>query len=216
MALPDDGVLSLAVGHMFTDNIYAVGSVSDANGKSDAPLDGFDTLFNDHQLFTTIELGWTASQDRIYTDNVHITAWHMDSTEQDDGGYRHGKIDNKGLNFSASYFATEQIMPFLRAGVSEGDASLTKASVSAGIGYFGLGSPNNNLGAAINWSQANDEHVDFGGAFSDEDQYIMEVYYNITLGKHFNITPDIQYIKNPALSTEDDTWVFGLRINAKI
>lgn len=160
MALPDDGLLSLAVGHMFTDNIYAVGSVSDANGQSDDPLAGFDTLFNDHQLFSTLELGWTASQDRIYTDNVHITVWHMDSTAQDDGGYRHGKEDNKGVNFSASYFATAQIMPFLRAGISEGDASLTKASVSAGIGYFGLGSPNNNLGAAINWSQANDEHTD--------------------------------------------------------
>lgn len=217
MALPDDGVLSLAVGHMITDNIYTIGSVSDGAGYSDDPLSGFDSLFNKHELFTTLELGWTASQDRIYTDNVHITAWHLDATTNEDGSsYRHGQIDSKGLNFSASYFATEQIMPFLRGGISEGDASLTKASVSAGIGYFGLGAPTNNLGAAINWSQANDQHVDFGGGFSDEDQYIMEVYYNIALGKHFNITPDIQYIKNPALSSEDDTWVFGLRINAKI
>lgn len=218
MALPDDGVLSLAIGHMITDNFYAIGSVSDGAGYSDDPFAGFDSLFNKHELFTTLELGWTASQDRIYTDNVHVTAWHLDATTKEDGeSYRHGKVDSKGLNFSASYFATAQIMPFLRGGVSEGDASLTKASVSAGIGYFGLGAPTNNLGVAVNWSQPNDEHVDFGDSFHDEDQYIMELYYNIALGKHFNITPDIQYIKNPSLNfTEDSTWVFGVRLNAKI
>lgn len=216
MALPDDGVLSLAVGHMITDNVYAIASVSDANGKSDDPFDGFDSLIDQHDLFTSLELGWTASQDRIYTDNVHLTAWQLDSTIQDDGSYRHGKLDNKGINFSASYFATPQIMPFLRGGFSEGDASLTKSSVSAGVGYFGLGLPSNNLGVAINWSEPNDQQVDFGGLFKDEDQYILELYYNIALGEHFNITPDIQYVKNPALSTEDDAWVFGVRMNMKI
>ncbi|GLS89760.1 hypothetical protein GCM10007916_08270 [Psychromonas marina] len=218
MALPDDGILSLAVGHLFTDNFYLIASASDGAGYSDDPLSGFDSLFNKHELFTTLELGFTASADRIYTDNVHVTAWHLDATTQEDGtSYRHGTKDSKGLNFSASYFATPQIMPFIRGGFSKGDASLTKASVSAGLGYFGLGSAKNNLGVAVNWSQANNKHVDFGGLFKDENQYIMELYYNIALGKYFNITPDIQYIKNPSLNfTEDSTWLLGLRLNAKI
>lgn len=216
MALPDDGVLTLAAGHMITENVYVIGGIADANGKSDDPFDGFNSLIDQHDLFTTLELGWTASQDKIYTDNIHLTAWHIDATEQEDGSYRHGLENSKGLNFSASYFASAQMMPFLRAGVSDGDASLTKTSVSAGLGYFGLGSPTNNLGVAVNWSKPNDQNIDFGGLFKDKDQYIMELYYNIAIGKHFNITPDIQYIKNPALSSEDDTWVFGARLNVKI
>ncbi|MEH6454327.1 MAG: carbohydrate porin [Psychromonas sp.] len=216
MGLPDDGVLTLAVGHMITNNVYVIAGIADANGKSDDPLDGFDSLFNQHDLFTTLELGWTASQDRIYTDNVHLTVWQLDATVQDDGSYRHGKEDSKGVNFSASYFATEKVMPFLRGGFSEGDASLTKASVSAGLGYYALGSANNNLGFAVNWAQPNDQQVDFGPFYKDKDQYTAELYYNIGLGKHVNITPDIQYIKNPALSSEDSTWVMGIRVNAKI
>lgn len=201
---------------MLTNNLYLVAGIADANGKSDDPLAGFDSLFNQHDLFTTFEFGWTASQDRIYTDNVHATLWHLDATNQDDGSYRHGREDNKGISFSASFFANQQLMPFVRGGISDGDASLTKASLSAGIGYFGLGQATNNLGFALNWSKPNDQHVDFGGAFKDKDQHIMEVYYNIAIGPHFNITPDVQYINNPALSSEDATWLVGLRGNAKI
>jgi len=216
MGLPDDGVLTLAAGHMLSEQFYTIVGIADANGKSDNPFEGFDSLFNQHDLFTTAEFGWTASQDRIYTDNVHITAWHLDATIQDDGSYRHGKEKSKGINFSASYFATEQFMPFFRGGFSDGDASLTKTSISAGLGYFALGAANNNLGFAVNWAQPNEQQVDFGPFYKDKDQYIAELYYNIGLGKYFNVTPDIQYIHNPALSSEDSTWVFGVRINAKI
>ena len=208
IGLPDDASLGLAAGHMFTDNFYGIAGISDGNADSSHPFDGFETFVDDNQYFKTAELGWTASQDRIYTDNVHVTYWHLD------GGTKNSKEDSQGVNFSASYFATAQIMPFIRGGVSEGDASLLSKSLVAGIGYFGLGAPANNLGFAVNWGEVNDHELAFGGGH--DDQYIAELYYNIAVGKHFNITPDIQYIKNPALSTEDDSWVFGIRLNAKI
>lgn len=206
IGLPDDASLGLAAGHMFSDNIYGIAGISDGNADSSNPFDGFDSFINDNQYFKTAELGWTASQDRIYTDNVHLTYWHLD------GGTKNSAKDSQGINFSASYFASAQIMPFIRGGTSEGDASLLSKSLVAGIGYFGLGAPTNNLGFALNWGEVNEEA--FGSGL--KDQYIAEIYYNIALGKHFNITPDIQYIKNPALSGEDDSWVFGIRINAKI
>jgi porin len=40
----------------------------------------------------------------------------------------------------------------------------------------------------------------------------MEVYYRLQVAKEFSITPDVQFLINPALHPEEDNvWVFGLR-----
>ncbi|MCK6263526.1 carbohydrate porin [Vibrio sp. ZSDE26] len=217
MGLPDDGILALSAGHMIGENFYVVGGIADAKGKSDDIFNGFDTLFNDTTLFTTLELGWTASQEQIYTDNFHVTFWHMDE------GSRHslssrvlkdgtviGGESGQGVNFSWSKFVTPQIMPFVRGGVSEGDVAIYDKSISAGFGYFGLGSPTNNLGFAVNWSETNSDTLQtYMGA--EKNQATLELYYNMQLTEYLQITPDIQYIKDPALSTESSAWVFGVR-----
>ncbi|WED28357.1 carbohydrate porin [Vibrio sp. DW001] len=207
IGLPDDGILGLAIGHMLTDNYYVVAGVADGKGESDDPLEGFDTLFNDHKLFSTLELGWTASQENIYTDNIHVTAWHLD------GGTQHNLTNSssgQGINFSASYFATSQIMPFLRGGFSKGDVALYDTSITIGLGYFELGAKNNNLGFALNWSEVN-ENLEGAYGVESSEQLTTEVYYNIAVSPFIQITPDVQYIKDPAFSSEDNTWVFGLR-----
>ncbi|MGF1727654.1 carbohydrate porin [Photobacterium nomapromontoriensis] len=209
MGLPDDGLLSLSAGHMITNNVYVVAGVADANGRSNIEdvLEGFDTLFNDHDLFTSLELGWTASQEQIYTDNIHLTYWHIDPTFNDDGSVRHSAFASQGLNYSLSYFVTPHLMPFLRGGFSfEGDAALYETSVSAGLGYFALGAPNNNLGFAVNWSQAN---KDAWG--TNDSQLIIEAFYNIQIGDYIQLTPDLQWINNPLLSDESNAFVLGLR-----
>lgn len=217
MGLPDDGILALSAGHMIGENFYVVGGIADAKGKSDDIFEGFDTLFNDITLFTTLELGWTASQEQIYTDNFHVTLWHMDegsrhslsSTVSPDGTVVGGE-SGKGINFSWSQFVTPQIMPFVRGGLSEGDVALYDKSLSVGFGYFGLGQPKNNLGFAVNWSETNSDTLQtFLNA--GEDQLAAELYYNMQFGDHLQITPDIQYIKDPAFSNESSAWVFGIR-----
>lgn len=45
-----------------------------------------------------------------------------------------------------------------------------------------------------------------------EDQYTVEVYYRLQIFQHATITPDVQYLVNPALNPEEDNiGVFGLR-----
>jgi len=59
-----------------------------------------------------------------------------------------------------------------------------------------------------NWGRPND------GLFGSnlDDQYTMEVYYRLQVAKEFSITPDIQFLINPALNPqEDNICVFGLR-----
>jgi carbohydrate-selective porin OprB len=47
----------------------------------------------------------------------------------------------------------------------------------------------------------------------DDDQHTLEAFYRIQVWKEIAVTPDIQYIRNPALNPNDDTlWVFGLRV----
>ncbi|WP_036830587.1 carbohydrate porin, partial [Photobacterium sanctipauli] len=111
----------------------------------------------------------------------------------------------RGVNFSASWFATDKLMPFIRGGISEGDFALYDKSLSVGFGYFGLGKETNNLGVAVNWSETNEE------AFGGDEQIAAEVFYNMQVGDNLQITPDIQVIKDPAFSSEDTAVVFGLR-----
>lgn len=212
MGLPDDGVLALSAGHMLGENFYVVGGIADANGKSDDIFDGFDTAFgSDASYFTTLELGWTVSQEQIYTDNFHVTFWDFgDDTRHSNSLAAEG---GSGVNFSWSQFTSDQIMPFVRGGFSEGDVALYDKSISVGMGYFGLGKPTNNLGVALNWAEVNGDSFEAGAkAISGStEQWTAEIYYNMQFGDHFQVTPDIQYIKDPAFSTESSAWVFGIR-----
>ncbi|MFA0157390.1 carbohydrate porin [Vibrio sp. 10N.261.46.A3] len=212
MGLPDDGVLALSAGHMLGENFYVVGGIADAKGKSDDIFDGFDTAFgSDASYFTTLELGWTASQEQIYTDNFHVTFWDFgDDTRHNLAFPDQNNTDGgKGVNFSWSQFMTDQVMPFVRGGISEGQVALYDKSLSVGFGYFGLGKPTNNLGVAVNWSELNEEILQ--PVANSDEQWTAEIYYNMQFGDHFQVTPDIQYTKDPAFSNESSAWVFGIR-----
>ncbi|MEZ8723947.1 carbohydrate porin [Vibrio pomeroyi] len=212
MGLPDDGVLALSAGHMLGENFYVVGGIADAKGKSDDIFDGFDTAFgSDASYFTTFELGWTASQEQIYTDNFHVTFWDFGDDTRHNLAYPdpNNTDGGRGINFSWSQFLTPQVMPFVRGGVSEGQVALYDKSLSVGFGYFGLGQPTNNLGVAVNWSELNEEILQ--PAANSDEQWTAEIYYNMQFGDHLQVTPDIQYIKDPAFSNESSAWVFGIR-----
>ncbi len=212
MGLPDDGVLALSAGHMLGENFYVVGGIADAKGKSDDIFDGFDTAFgSDASYFTTLELGWTASQEQIYTDNFHVTFWDFGDDTRHNLAYpdQNNTDGGKGVNFSWSQFMTDQVMPFVRGGISEGQVALYDKSLSVGFGYFGLGKPTNNLGVAVNWSELNEEILQ--PVANSDEQWTAEIYYNMQFGDHFQVTPDIQYIKDPAFSNESSAWVFGIR-----
>ncbi|WP_221073722.1 carbohydrate porin [Agarivorans aestuarii] len=212
MGLPDDGILALSVGHMIGNNFYAIAGLADANGKSDDILDGFNSAFgSDAAYFSTLELGWTASQEQIYTDNIHFTLWNFGEGTRHNLNYpAPGYTDGgKGINFSWSQFLTSQLMPFVRGGVSEGQVALYDKSLSVGFGYFGLGAEKNNLGFAVNWSEINEEIL--RPIANSDEQWTAELYYNMQFGDYLQVTPDIQYIKDPAFSNQSSALVFGIR-----
>jgi porin len=102
-------------------------------------------------------------------------------------------------------------MPFFRAGYADGGNSLLGTSVSAGLAFQlnPVGADAGNLlGFGANWGKPNE--TVFGSGL--DDQYGLEVFYRLQLTKELAITPDLQFVINPALNPDrDNAWVLGLR-----
>jgi porin len=98
-------------------------------------------------------------------------------------------------------------MPFVRGGYANDGGSLLEKSLSIGLGYNTFGG-RDQLGVAANWGEPNEDS--FGSGL--DDQYTFEVFYRLQLTKQLAITPDIQYLVDPALNPDEDKlWVVGLR-----
>ncbi len=98
-------------------------------------------------------------------------------------------------------------MPFIRGGYADDGGTLLERSVSVGLGYNAVDG-RDQLGVAANWGRPNEDS--FGPDL--DDQYTFEVFYRLQVTEQFALTPDIQYLVDPALNpTEDSLWIFGLR-----
>lgn len=198
---PDDATLGAFVNGMITDNLYFVAGLTDANSDSTDPLKGFDT-FGKGEFFKVLELGWTASQDRFFLDNTHVTFWHVD--ERKDAGVP----DGWGAAFSYSRSINEKVMPFFRAGYAKDGGSFLQKSVSAGLGYH-FGENDSLLGVGLNWGQVN--KTTYGSGL--KDQVVGEIFTRLQVSENIQFTPNIQYIKNPALNPgAGHSVVLGLRM----
>ncbi len=207
MDLPDDAALGIGAGGWLADKVYIIAGFEDLNSDPTDPFEGFNTFFNDHEYFKHIEVGWTTSaREQYYLDNIHLTLWHAD--ERDEIGIQ----DGWGAFLSFSHTFVDKWLLFARGGFAEDGGSLLEKSVSIGGGYApnGIGAPGAGhlLGFGANWGQPNDAL--FGQDL--DDQYAMEAYYRLQVSKEFAITPNVQFLIDPALNPEADTmWVFGLR-----
>jgi porin len=198
--VPNEG-LGLALGGYLNDNFYVIAGFADSNSDPAKPGDGFDTFFNDREYFKHVELGWNATRETAFLNNVHLTLWQADKR------VAAATPDGWGANISFSRSVNEHWMPFIRAGYAKDGGSLLEKSLTAGFAYQAV-SGANQLGFAYNWGVPNESS--WGPDL--DNQHTLEVFYRIQLWKEIAITPDIQYIMNPALNPDDDLlWVFGLR-----
>ena len=200
--IPNDATMGIAGGAMLTDNMFLIGGVVNAYTDSTDPFETVGDFFSENEYFSSIELGWTRSQGRIYQDNMHVTLWHVDESipAGTPGGW------GVAFNYSRS-LDDDRFMPFLRGGYADEGGTLLQKSISAGLGYNAFGG-RDQLGVAVNWGQPNENS--FGPDL--DNQFVFETYYRWQLTEQFAITPDIQYLKDPALNPEHDSlWILGLR-----
>ena len=201
IALPNDATFGAMAAFWLTDQLYTIASISDLNADPTDPFRSAEYFFSRNEYFKSIELGWTTSQDRAYFDNVHLTLWHSDTIDATNNP------DGWGANFSATKWVNDIWMPFLRAGYTEDAGSLLETSVSAGLGVQ-LDGSSDLFGAAFNWGVPNKDT--FGSGL--DDQYTIELFYRYQLTENIALTPDVQFLINPALNPEDDEiFLAGLR-----
>ena len=192
IALPDPG-FGFGVGAMLTDQFFVKGLVSDANGS----LTDVSFFPGGDEVFTYGEFGWTPAREDRFLTNVHVGAWHVDERVEA------GVPESQGIVVSANITIDDVLMPFVRAGWSDGEAPFYKTAISGGFIYY---FPNYRdlMGFAAAWNEP--------AASGLADQTTLEAFYRYQFSDNIAITADAQLLLNPALNPdEDQIAVFGLR-----
>ena len=191
---------------MFTDNLYILGSLVDANGDPTRPQDNFNSFFGETEYFTSIELGWVKSLETAYVDNLHMVFWHAAERKQ------LGIPSGWGLAFSYSHLFIDKFLPFVRAGYANDGGALWDRSISMGCGYR-ISEMIDRLGLGFNWGRPS--RNEFGESINY--QFTSENYCHFNLYKMFSATPSIQLLINPALNQEvNSIFVYGFRFRASL
>lgn len=210
IGIVDQG-FGVAAGTAIGDNFYLVGSLTDARADPSKPATSFKDFFGESEYFKHIEVAYVASWERRYTDNIHLVYWESDRQTNDSGTTT--EPEGSGWTFSAAWMFKDKYVPFLRYGDSDGGGgALNEKLLSVGLGmYFGESGD----GFGIGLSKSKPSALTFAPDL--DDQYTGEVFYRYMLSKHFAITPDLQYIKDPALNpTESSIWTAGIRARLTI
>ncbi len=198
IALPDWG-FGIGAGHWFNgDQLYLLGSASDANAVLTEEEPDFDT----DELFKAVEFGWSPGRDQRYFKNVHLTLWQVDEREDD------GIDDADGVALGINWTWDLKYMLFAKIGSSDADApndpQIAENSVTVG-GIYYLARRSDLIGIAYNESELAVPGLD--------DQTTFEAFYRFQLAQNLAITPSIQILGDPALNPEEDEiTVLGLRL----
>ncbi len=200
MPVPNEG-LALAAGGFLNDHVYAVAGFADANSDPHRPGDSITDFFDDFETFKHVEIGWSRSKDNAWLNNAHVTLWQVDERT------RAGVPDGWGVNLSWSRLFADFWTVFVRGGYADDGGSILQKSLSAG-GAVTRVPGGNQFGLAVNWGEVNEST--YGPGL--DDQVTVEAYYRIQLWEELALTPDVQFIRNPALNPEaSSVWVLGLR-----
>lgn len=195
LALPSQG-LGAAVQWRLNDQWQVLAGFADANGDPSEPWESAKDAFESGEWFKHFALGWSPDWDDRYDQSVQLTFWQAD--ERVDAG-----VDG-GHGFAVLASARiESWRPFVRAAYGEDAGLLNDRSISIGTGYDARDGKDL-AGLAVNWARAPD---------SDRDQYTLEAFYRYDLTDYLQISPEIQYVIDPALEPEaDDVLVLGARL----
>jgi porin len=199
-----DAALGVAAAYFFTNDVYIMAGIVDANGNARDPLAGFETYFGERETFKSLEVGWTTGPKARFFNSSHVTLWQQDARKEE------GTSSGYGVSFYLGYVFSKHWLPFLRGGWADAGDALYETAISGGFGYSkdpskGL------LGVALGWSRPNEDT--YGAKL--EDQVAFEAFWMFELAKFIELTPNVQYLINPALNPDaSSTALFGLRFRA--
>nr|WP_286193931.1 carbohydrate porin [Tropicibacter sp. R16_0] len=195
LPIPDPG-FGVAAGGFLTDQIYALGLVSDANGS----LTDIDWFPSGSEFYKYGEIGWTPAPSKRYLTNVHLGLYHVD--ERTDAGVPSAK----GAILSANHTFDNDLMLFGRLGWSEGTAPIARRAVNAGL-LWRPGFYDDLFGFGVTIADPSDSTLN--------TQTTWEAFYRFDLSDNIAITTDLQHINNSGFNNVDP-WIVGLRFRINL
>jgi len=194
---PSQG-LGAAVRWRLTDHWQVLGGFANANGDASEPFESAKKLFDTGETFKHLAIGWTPTWGGRYDYATQLTVWQIDERKEAgvEGGY--------GVSFATSAYK-DKWRPFLRIGYAHDAGTLLDRAISIGTAYDARGG-SDLAGLAVGWGRAPD---------NSRNQYELEAFYRYGVTDFLQITPEIQYVVNPAFDPEtDQILVFGVRLRA--
>ncbi|WP_158263398.1 carbohydrate porin [Aliiruegeria haliotis] len=191
--------LGFGLAYQFTPNLVVLGGVHDAN--STATMNPLETI-KQHEYFYAAELRYLPSGiEKQQWDAFKVQVWHQDARAEK------GLEASSGVSLQAGYLFNDIWYPFAFGGWSDGNASIFKQDLVAGLG---VKIPTRNrpstdmFGVAAGWGDPSADGL--------QDQYTAEVFYRLQLLASFALTPSVQVVRDPAANPDADQVVlWGLR-----
>ena len=126
---------------------------------------------------------------------------------------------NGGVVSSVQYTINDHVTVFVRGGVAAKQQYGNTAELTGGLRAKLIPSRKNDyLGLAYGvfkgWNPAGWVYIENGQPAADNyhcRETVLEAYYNLQLGRYFRVMPHIQYIHDPAYSTNNDSVVAGVQ-----
>jgi len=172
-----------------TDQWYISTGFQDAQGKKTTT--GFDTFFDDFNLFGAFEFGLTPDIEGLGKGTYRLTAWYRDAGDHD------GNPHDAGIDLSIDQHIGKHVVPFFRYGAGEGNINGIEHMISAGIGWEGkLISPTDVVAIDGMWGRPADHNL--------RDQFGAEVFYRLQVSPDNQVTVSYQLIVNPTNQPKDD------------
>ncbi|MGN6370213.1 MAG: carbohydrate porin [Phycisphaerae bacterium] len=195
-AFPGQG-LGINVLTKLTNEWYVTAGVQDAQGKKTTP--GFDTLFQDFNLFSAGEVGYMPTIPGVGKGTYRLTGWYRDA------GDSNGKAHDAGVDLSIDQKVGEHFTPFFRYGTGEGNINGINNMVSGGVGWEGqMISKTDVVGLGGAWGQPSGPSL--------RDQFALEFFYRVQVSPDNQLTLGYQVIFDPTNApNEDVVGVFELR-----
>ncbi len=195
-AFPGQG-LGINATVKLNDQWYISTGAQDAQGKKTTA--GFDTLFQDFNLFSAGEVGYTPTIPGLGKGTYRLTGWYRDA------GEAYGKPHDAGVDLSIDQEIGHGFRPFFRYGTGEGNINGIENMVSGGMGWEGkLISKSDVIGAGGAWGEPSGPGL--------RDQFAMEFFYRLQVSPDNQFTLGYQVIFDPTNQpNEDAVGVFEVR-----
>lgn len=170
------------------------------NGYSDTRDVGLDTLFDEWDLFSTAEIGWTPTIEGLGPGRYAFMAWHMDAREL------WNLPEDYGFTFIADQNLGDGWQVFARYAWNDGPLTGIRNLGQAGVGRDGFfGREDDLTGLAFSVADPSANSIRY--------ETVLEIFHRFQLTRHTQFSVGLQLIANPVNAPDNETaGVFYARV----